>query len=62
VLLLRRRLVPDYLQNAVALMAVVAAFALSETLQTESGLLTTTLMGIIMANQPYVSVRELAEF
>jgi NhaP-type Na+/H+ or K+/H+ antiporter/mannitol/fructose-specific phosphotransferase system IIA component (Ntr-type) len=61
-LLLRRRLVPDYLQNAVALMTVVGAFALSETLQAESGLLTTTLMGIWMANQPYVSVRGLAEF
>ena len=62
VLLLRRRLVPDYLQNAVALMTVVGAFALSDTLQAESGLLTTTLMGILVANQPYVSVRGLAEF
>ena len=60
--LLRRRLIPDYLQNAVALMTVVGAFALSDTLQAESGLLTATLMGIIMANQPYVSVRGLAEF
>lgn len=60
--LLRRRLLPDYLQNAVALMIVVGAFALSDTLQAESGLLTTTLMGIFMANQPYVSVQGLAEF
>ncbi|PSQ99594.1 MAG: sodium:proton exchanger [Bacteroidetes bacterium QS_9_68_14] len=60
--LLRRRLIPDYLQNAVALMVVVGAFALSDTLQAESGLLTTTLMGIIVTNQPYVSVRGLAEF
>lgn len=60
--LLRRRLIPDYLQNAVALMTVVGAFALSDALQAESGLLTTTLMGIFMANQSYVSVRGLAEF
>ena len=62
VLLLRRRLVPDYLKNAVALMTVVGVFVLSDTLQAESGLLTTTIMGVIMANQPYVSVRGLAEF
>ncbi len=62
VLMLRRRLVPDYLLNSVALMLVVAIFELSNVLQEESGLLTTTLMGIILANQKLVSVRRITEF
>ena len=62
VFLLHRRLVPDWLQNPVALMVVVAAFAISNTLQEEAGLLADTLLGIIMANQPYVSVRRIVEF
>lgn len=62
ILLLRRRLVPDYLLNPVALSLVVAAFEISNVLQEESGLLTTTLMGIFLANQPYASVRRIVEF
>ena len=62
ILLLRRRLVPDYLQNPIALMTVVATFALANSLQEEAGLLEATLMGIIMANQRYVSVRRIVEF
>ena len=62
VLILYRRLVPDYLQSSVALMIVVGTFALSNVLQEESGLLEVTLMGIIMANQKYVPVRRITEF
>ena len=39
ILVLYRRLVPDYLQSSVALMTVVGTFALSNVLQEESGLL-----------------------
>ena len=62
ILLLRRRLIPDYLQNPLTLMVVIAVFAISDLLQHESGLLATTLMGIFMANQRYVSVRRIIEF
>ncbi len=62
ILLLRRRLVPDWLQNPVALMTVIAAFALANTLKEEAGLLEATLLGIFMANQPFVSVRRIVEF
>lgn len=62
IVLLYRRLVPDYLQNAIALMIVVGTFALSNVLQEESGLLEVTLMGIIMANQKWVPVRRIMEF
>ena len=62
ILLLRRFLVPDHLQNAVALLLVVFAFTVSNELQPESGLLTVTVMGVIMANQRLVSVRHIVEF
>jgi len=62
VLLLRRRLVPDFLQNPLTLAMVVAIFAVSNLLKEESGLLATTLMGIALANQKYFSVRRLIEF
>ena len=62
VLILHRRLVPDYLLNSASLTLVVAVFELSNVLQEESGLLTTTLMGIILANQKLVSVRRITEF
>lgn len=62
ILMLRRGLVPDWLQNAFTLMTVVAVFAISNSLQHESGLLSTTLLGIIMANQKMVSVHKIIEF
>ncbi len=48
--LLRKRLIPDYLTNFMALATVFAVFALSNTLADESGLLATTVMGLFMAN------------
>ncbi|MFB6274160.1 MAG: cation:proton antiporter [Salinibacter sp.] len=62
IFVLRRRLVPDFLRNAVTLMVVVAAFVTANVLQHESGLLTTTIMGIALANQPFVSVQRIVEF
>ncbi|MCA9521021.1 MAG: sodium:proton antiporter [Myxococcales bacterium] len=59
---LRRYLVPDMLQNPFALMLVVALFAVSNLLQSESGLLTTTVMGIVLANQRDVNLRPIVEF
>lgn len=62
VVLLRRYLIPDYLHNAAALMIVVAAYVSSSAIQPESGLIAVTFMGIILANQRYVSVRNITEF
>jgi NhaP-type Na+/H+ or K+/H+ antiporter len=62
VLLLRRYWVPDLLQNAVVLMLVVATFTASNVIQPESGLVTVTVMGIVLANQRYVPVRHILEF
>ena len=62
VLLLDRYWVPDFLQSPLALMIVIAAFAASNVLQAESGLLTATLMGVALANQKAVEVRHILEF
>lgn len=61
-LFLRRYWIPDFLQTPVTVLMVVGAFALSEVLQPESGLLTATVMGIALANQRSVSVKHIVEF
>jgi NhaP-type Na+/H+ or K+/H+ antiporter len=58
----RKHWVPDYLQNPLSLMIVVAMFAISNSLQHESGLLTVTIMGIVLANQKLVTIRHIVEF
>jgi NhaP-type Na+/H+ or K+/H+ antiporter len=62
VLLLRRYWIADYLQNPFTLMLVVAAFTGSEVLQSDSGLLAVTVMGIAMANQRLVPFKHILEF
>lgn len=60
--LVKHRMIPDFLQNPFALMLVVGSFALSEVFQQESGLLTATIMGLVLANQNQVSVKHVLEF
>lgn len=48
--LLRRHYIPEFLQSYATLAMVVAAFALSNTLTSESGLLAVTVMGIALGN------------
>lgn len=60
--LLRRYLLPDFLQNPVTLMIVVVVFAFSDMLQHESGLWATTLMGIALANQKSARIHHIVEF
>lgn len=58
----KRYWIPDYLQNSVTLMTVIAVFVASNVLQQESGLVTVTLMGILLANQKSISIRHIIEF
>jgi NhaP-type Na+/H+ or K+/H+ antiporter len=60
--LMSRFLLPDFLQNPFSLMLVVATFVGANQLQTESGLLATTVMGIVLANQSKADVRHILEF
>lgn len=62
ILACRWHLIPDYLQSPVILGFVVAAFVVSEQFQHEAGLLTTTLMGLIMANQRDLALKHVQEF
>jgi NhaP-type Na+/H+ or K+/H+ antiporter len=61
-IVLRRYWVPDFLQNAVSLMLVVAAFTAANLTQHEAGLVTVTVMGIVLANQKLADVRHIVEF
>lgn len=60
--LLKRHLLPDYLQNPISLMVVVAVFTVSNMFQHESGLWATTLMGIALANQKSAHIHHITEF
>ena len=53
---------PDFLHGAVFLTAALGAFAVSNWLQPESGLITVTLMGIVLANQKDIRVHHVLEF
>lgn len=54
--------VPEYLKAAVLLTAVIAVFVLSDVIMHETGLITVTVMGIVMANRETDSSRTLMRF
>ncbi len=54
--------IPDHLHVPITLSLVVAAFAGSNLLVDESGLFTTTVMGMAMANQRRARIRHIVEF
>lgn len=62
IIMLRYYWIPDYLQNPLALMSVVLAFVLANSIQAESGLLAVTVMGITLVNQNSVSIKHIIEF
>ncbi|QID18287.1 sodium:proton antiporter [Nitrogeniibacter mangrovi] len=59
---LRRDWLPHYLFNVATLAAVMGAFALSNAVAHESGLLAVTAMGIYLANRKGVPVEEILAF
>ncbi|MGM0666550.1 MAG: cation:proton antiporter [Bacteroidota bacterium] len=61
-LLIKKYWIPDYLQEVAALAFVVTAFLISNYFQEESGLLATTIMGIVLANQNYVAIKNIKDF
>jgi hypothetical protein len=50
------------LHETVTLSIVIAAYLLSDHFQQESGLLATTLMGVVMANQRKISIKHILDF
>jgi len=61
-ILIKRFMLPDFLENPVALMVVICVFTLSDVLQHESGLWATTVMGIALANQKAARIHHIVEF
>lgn len=61
-LAMRRRWVPDFLQNALTLTLVLAVQALADLMQHEAGLLAVTVMGVVLANTRSIDVRSVLEF
>jgi NhaP-type Na+/H+ or K+/H+ antiporter len=61
-LVLGRFLVPDHLQSITTLTAVIAAFAASEQVQPESGLLTVTVAGVALGRQRWARVKDVLAF
>ncbi|MCF8337889.1 MAG: sodium:proton antiporter, partial [Bacteroidales bacterium] len=62
VLFLKKFWIPDYLQESMTLTLVIASYLAADFFQHESGLFATTLMGIVIANQKFVSVKHILEF
>ncbi len=59
---LRRHWLPEFLHNVAALTLVFGAFAASNVLQEESGLLTVTIMGLWLGNMKDVRVETILDF
>jgi hypothetical protein len=59
---MRNYWIPDFLHNAASLAVALLMFTISNVLQEESGLVTVTLMGILLANQKTVPVKHVVEF
>lgn len=60
--MVKKRQLPDFLQNTIVLALLLTAFGASNYLREESGLLTATLFGIVLANQSIFEVRNITEF
>ena len=60
--ILRKHWLPEYLRSPFTLLMVFVAFALSETMLHESGLLAVTIFGMIVANQRGVDVDDILDF
>lgn len=61
-LALRHNILPHYLKNTAVLTLMLGSFALSNFFAHESGLLTVTLAGIVLANMKNVDVDDILEF
>ncbi|MEH6569836.1 MAG: sodium:proton antiporter [Halioglobus sp.] len=61
-ILLKRHLIPEYLQNVVTLALVLAVFSIANHFATESGLLAVTVMGVWLANSKGLDIENILTF
>jgi NhaP-type Na+/H+ or K+/H+ antiporter len=62
IFLLKRYLIPDFLQESMTFMLVILGFVISNHFQAESGLFAATVMGIMLDNQNMVTIKNIAKF
>lgn len=62
VLMVKRYWLPDYLHGVVFLAIALGSFALSNILLHESGLVTVTVLGVILANQKSIPIHHVIQF
>ncbi|PLX16481.1 MAG: hypothetical protein C0599_15085 [Salinivirgaceae bacterium] len=62
IFLLKRYLIPDFLQESMTFMLVILGFVISNYFQEESGLFAATVMGIVLDNQNMVTIKNIAKF
>lgn len=60
--ILRHHLIPDFLNKIVILAYVIGVFTICDLIQTESGLLSVTIMGIVLANMKGIYLEEILDF
>ena len=60
--LLQKNRLPEYLRNVVTLGVVILSFSFSELVMHESGLLTATIMGMVMANLKIEGLKNILTF
>ncbi len=60
--LLKRRAIPDFLVNVIALGGLFLVFAIANSFANESGLLATIVMGIIVGNSGAPNIRSMLSF
>ena len=59
---LRLYLIPEFLHNVCALGLVFTSFAIADTIQPESGLVTVTVFGVLLANMRDVDLKNILAF
>ena len=62
IIIFKKNLLPDYLQEAFTFITVLSTYAIADIIQSESGLLVVTIMGIVLANQKIVTIRHIISF
>lgn len=60
--LLKRMWIPDFLHNVFTLALVLLVFSISNAIEEESGLLTVTVMGMVLANIKNLSTDDILDF
>ncbi len=60
--LLRKKLIPGYLRNVIILGLAITAFAVSDLLHAESGLLAVTLLGMVLSNDNTTEIKSIIHF